>query len=156
MESLMQRVLLIAEVAMLAREIEYSVKSGEKISHDLPRNWNTPANRWFFDRYRNKNEEDGDERKEEEDDDDDIERTSQEDKELYKLTDLDDETVQQEAKPKSTTNMWSRLHKKSIREPILELQESDKEVIATLLGEWEEPQITKKFSVSFDWTMDDY
>lgn len=144
----MQRVLLIAEVAMLAKEIEYSIKSGGKISHDVLRGWSTPANRWLFDKYRNKNEADGDDRKEEEDDS--IERTSQEDKELYKLTDLDDEHVQQQEKTENNTTIWSRLYNKSNREPIADLQESDKEVIATLLGEWEEPQITKKFSVSFD------
>lgn len=157
----MYKVLLIGEVAMLAQEIEYAVQSGD----DVPRAWNTPANKWLFDKYKSKHNNDSDHMEDHDGDNDgDSDDDFGEDEDLYKLKEIDDNSVQSKKKQEGSSKSNSvpttakkrknaffsnKFFDRGARQSISELRESDRDIIASLLGEWEEPQIRKKSTVSF-------
>lgn len=144
MERMMQKVLLIGEVAMLAEEIEFAIKNNaiqnKTMSHQ------SPANKWLFENYKTKgsNVDDDDQ----EDDDDQVEEGMREDSELYKVEGMDDSIGSQRlVKKKKGINSWIRFSKNHSKEKTESLlKDSDREVMESLLGEWEEPQLKKKSS----------
>jgi hypothetical protein len=147
MERMMQKVLLIGEVAMLAEEIEFAIKNNA--SQNKTMSHQSPANKWLFEKYKTKgsNVDDDDDQ---EDDDDQVEEGMREDSELYKVEGMDDSIGSRRlVKKKKGINSWIRFSKNHSKEKAESLlKDTDRDVMESLLGEWEEPQLRKKSSVS--------
>lgn len=144
----MQKVLLIGEVAMLAEEIEFAIKNNA--SQNKTMSHQSPANKWLFEKYKTKGS-NIEEEDDQDDEEDEVEEGMREDSELYRVEGMDDSIgkSQRLITKKKGINTWIRFSKKHSKDKTESLlKDSDREVMESLLGEWEEPQLRKKSSVS--------
>lgn len=161
LESIMRKLLLIAEVALLAEEIQFAVTHDSSL---LPSSSITPASGWLFSGYE-ATEKYGE-------DDDDLTDTSppsqRKNSDLYEFDDMsiaNPEEVIQTTQEESNHNMkskgkssmmkklkWNPFMKSSVKPQSQEvkslLRSNDKIVVGKLLGEWEIPEVTRKETVS--------
>jgi hypothetical protein len=141
MERMMQKVLLIGEVAMLAEETEFAVQHGDA-SHAAPARHRGDQSNWLFNKFTSKSDDVA-----EGDDVDVVEEGMRQDDELYELEGMDASVASNINKDNPQAKQpfaWMRLNK--TKKNFL-MKDSDKEIIASLLGEWEEPELLKKSSV---------
>jgi len=152
----MRKVLLIGEVALLADDIEFGFLEGQRVP---PPPQQSPANKWLFDKYKKEvviaddaNAEDA-----EDDDEDDEEDAIRKNSDLYEVEGMNEEAETPAEKDDSLKKekkgpllKWIHSAKKT-REvhnsASVLLNEKDRRAMESLLGEWEEPDIKKKFSV---------
>ena len=140
MERMMRKVLLIGEVAMLAEETEFAVRNGDTSNATPAKHRNAPTSKWLFNKYTSKNNDEG------EGDEDVVEEGTRQDDELYEVEGMDDSVAsdKKDAPQAKQHFAWMRFNK--VKKNFL-TKDSDKEIIASLLGEWEEPELKKKSSV---------
>lgn len=161
LESIMRKILLISEVAILAEEIQFAATHDSEF---LPSTSITPASGWLFSGYE-RDEGFG----EDEDDLTDTSPSQRKNSDLYELEDVSvipaTETLPSGVKVdgkmlKSSLNsnakkklIWNpfvkvstKLQSKEVRS-LLRLNENIE--VAKLLGEWEIPEVTRKETVSF-------
>lgn len=136
---MMQKVLLLGEVAILANEIGFA---GGKIRKSQNKRMGGQANQWLFDNYKSKRSQDEEEEEEE------LEEGMRVDEDLYQMSmDEEDDGKEGDKKKKGFTS-WMRKNPGESKEKVSNIHEqSNRELLSQLLGEWEEPQISKKFSV---------
>lgn len=147
MERMMQKVLLIGEVAMLAEEIEFAIKNNATQNKTMAHQ--SPASKWLFDKYKSKSSK-NDNDDDQDDEEDEVVDGMREDAELYKVEGMDDSTGKSNVSDtkKKGMNNWIRFPRKHTEEKTASLlKDSDRAIMESLLGEWEEPQLRKKSSV---------
>ena len=146
----MQKVLLVGEVAMLAEEIEFATKNNTTQNKSM--NHQSPASKWLFEKYKSKSANADEDDQDEEEEEDEVNEGMRDDSDLYKVEGMDDSigrSPQSLDNKKKGFNNWIRFSKKNTKEKTNTLlKDSDREVMESLLGEWEEPQLRKKSVVS--------
>lgn len=157
MEKIMRKILLIAEVALLAEDIAFAAKNSE---NNLINTTKSPARGWLFENYRSvANAEDEDE-EEESMTETDVSIRARKNSDLYDfpIDDLassqrgkDDREVPQDSirqKAHQRFIQWVPFKKNGTKKDITKLLETKESELEKLLGEWEEPEIVRKISVS--------
>jgi hypothetical protein len=161
LESIMRKLLIIAEVALLAEEIQFAVTHDSTL---LPSSSIAPASGWLFSGY------EATEKFDEDDDDltDTSPPTQRKNSDLYEIDDMSiahrDEAIyttheETNSKPKSggKSSMmkklkWNPFMKSSVKPQSQEVQSllrsNEKIVVGKLLGEWEIPEVARKETVS--------
>lgn len=135
---MMQKVLLLGEVAILANEIGFA---GGKLRKSHNKRRGGQANQWLFDNYKSKKNQ------EEEEEEEELEEGMRVDADLYQMSmDEEDDGKEGDKKKKGFTS-WMRKHPGESKEASNIHEQSNRELLSQLLGEWEEPQVSKKLSV---------
>lgn len=137
----MQKVLLLGEVAILANEIGFA--GGKLRKSQNKRMMGKQANQWLFDNYKSKKNQ------VEEEDEEELEEGMRVDEDLYQVQmSMDEEEDGKESgKKKKGFTSWMRKNPAESKEASNIHEQSNRELLSQLLGEWEEPQVSKKFSV---------
>jgi hypothetical protein len=157
MESIMRKVLLLSEVAMLAEEIEYSSYIGQNTNQKESKNKKTPMKKsgvggWLLENV-------GKTTYEKDDDSDGGPIDERDPNDIYQLDDNNESNEVQSLSEKDDGDIMDKFIRttkklahfaipvaKSEKEKIFSL--SERSEIEKLLGEWEEPERYKKESVS--------
>jgi hypothetical protein len=164
MEKIMRKVLLIAEVALLAEEIEFAAKN---LENNMINTKKSPARGWLFEQYRTEtNLGDDDEDDEEESmTETDASMRIRKNSDLYDFP-VDDLASSQRGKdddrgglPPAQDSMrrkaqqrfvqWVPFKKNGAKKEITNMLQTKESELEKLLGEWEEPEVVRKISVSY-------
>jgi hypothetical protein len=159
MEKIMRKILLIAEVALLAEDIAFNAKNSE---NSLINTTKSPARGWLFENYRSKtNAEDDDDDEEESMTETDVSIRMRKNSDLYDFP-IDDHASSQQGKddrgvPQDSIKLkahqrfiqWVPFKKNGTKKDITKLLETKESELEKLLGEWEEPEVVRKISVRY-------
>ena len=165
----MRKILLIAEVALLAEDIAFAAQNSE---NNLISTAKSPARGWLFEHYRTDNNAEDDEEEEEEEsmtETDFSRRGTRKNSDLYDFPVADELTASkgkdgggtgapQDASSKRLKAhqrfiQWVPFKKSGTKKEIKNLLETKESELEALLGEWEEPETVHKVSVSADSTV---
>jgi hypothetical protein len=160
----MRKVLLIAEVALLAEEIEFAAKN---LENNMINTKKSPARGWLFEHYRtdtNVGEEEDDDEDEESMTETDASMRMRKNSDLYDFPTDDLATSQQgkdndqggavapqdsiRRKAQQRFIQWVPFKKNGAKKDISNLLETKESELEKLLGEWEEPEVVNNISVS--------
>eukprot|EP00557_Chaetoceros_sp_GSL56_P005248 CAMPEP_0176505866 /NCGR_PEP_ID=MMETSP0200_2-20121128/16732_1 /TAXON_ID=947934 /ORGANISM="Chaetoceros sp., Strain GSL56" /LENGTH=1081 /DNA_ID=CAMNT_0017905467 /DNA_START=263 /DNA_END=3505 /DNA_ORIENTATION=- len=168
MEKIMRKVLLIAEVALLAEEIEFAAKN---LENNMINTKKSPARGWLFEHYQTNMNMDDDEQDEDEEEsmtetDGSVRRRK--DSDLYDFPNDDlgmssnrgrgrggkDDSAEGEMPPQDSTKrksqqkfiQWVPFKKSGTKKDINHLLQTKESELEKLLGEWEEPEVVNKIS----------
>eukprot|EP00557_Chaetoceros_sp_GSL56_P008411 CAMPEP_0176506328 /NCGR_PEP_ID=MMETSP0200_2-20121128/16971_1 /TAXON_ID=947934 /ORGANISM="Chaetoceros sp., Strain GSL56" /LENGTH=975 /DNA_ID=CAMNT_0017905945 /DNA_START=568 /DNA_END=3491 /DNA_ORIENTATION=+ len=154
MEKIMRKVLLIAEVALLAEDIAFSAKNSE---NSLINTTKSPARGWLFENYRSEIDAEDEEEDEESITETDVSVGRRKNSDLYDFP-LDDLASSQRGNDKGARQdstirkahqrfiQWVPFKKTGTKKGITKLLETKESELDKLLDEWEEPEVAQKIS----------